>query len=181
MSTTPPQGPQGGPRLKTRDDDARGAPVGRFGNPGFTPTDAQRQRARTLGQAVAEHSERYIAADLGISLSTLRRHFEDDILAARAEMIASAGAQMISKALRGDDAVNAEGKLIAPGNLDALKFLLARRAGWSTKVEFGGRGGGPIESVDLSTFSPEQLREYGRLAAISAGLDPDEIVGPAGD
>lgn len=143
------------------------------------PTDEQRARVRLLAQSISEYSEPLIAADLGISKDTLRRHFAEDMAKARAEMVAAAGAQLISKALRGDDAVGPDGKLLAPGNLDALKFLLARRAGWTTKVEMTGRDGGPVETkvMDLSNMTPEALREYGRQAAIQAGLDPDEVVG----
>lgn len=51
---------------------------------------------------------------------------------------------------------------------------------WSPK-EFGerseltGRNGGPIEIVDLTRLSAEQLEQYGRLAAIAEGEDPELV------
>lgn len=187
MSTTPPEAPKGGARPKVRDDDARGNTAGsregtehegRKGNLPFTPTEAQRERVRTLAKAITEISNEKIAIQLGISRSTLERHFADDLLLGRAELATQAGAQLISLALQGDGAKNDKGKVIAPGNLDALKFLLARRCGWSTKVEMTGKDGRPVETIDLSGMSAAALREYGRQAAIQAGLDPDEAVGP---
>lgn len=43
------------------------------------------------------------------------------------------------------------------------------------KVELTGRNGGPIETVDLSRLSQEQLEQYGRLAAIAEGEDPELV------
>lgn len=170
MSTTLPQGPQGGPRPKTRDDDERGAPPGRFGNAPFAPTEEQRLKVRTYAKTFPVHGEHYIARLIGVSRDTLRRHFADDLELGRAEMLASVGSQMINRAL------NAEAETVK-GDLDAQKFILARLGGWTTKVEVGGRGGRPIEHVDLSRLTAEQLEEYGRLAAIAEGLDPEDVVG----
>lgn len=178
MSTTPPAGQNGGARPKVRDDDARGAEPGHFGQKPFVPTEEQRAQVRNLAMAISEVSNEKIAVKLGISRSTLERHFENDLALGRADLAAQAGAQLISLALQGEGAKNAEGKVIAPGNLDALKFLLARRCAWTTKVEMTGKDGRPMEVVDLTGLSPAALREYGRQAAIQQGLDPDEAVGP---
>lgn len=167
--------------IKARDDDQRGAPKGKFGNPPFVPTEEQRQQAKTLSQVFPRHAEHFIAAKMGISRSTLERHFRDDMTLGRAEMLASVGAQLIQLAIRGKDAVNTDGKLLAPGDLDAMKFILARLGGWTTKVEMTGKDGGPIESVDLSRLSKKDLEEYGRLAALAEGLDPEEVVGHTDD
>lgn len=185
MSTTHTQAAN----AKRRADDARGTPPGagtiepshggRIGNPPHVPTEETRARVRVLAQSISEYANHLIAADIGISRQTLDRYYKGDIDRGRAGMVAAAGAQLISKALRGDDAVGPDGKLLAPGNLEALKFLLARRGGWTTKVEMTGRDGRPVETVDLSNMTVEALREYGRQAAIQAGLDPDEAVGPA--
>lgn len=165
MPTTPPE-----PKVPAkRADDARGAPKGHFGQPPFIPTDEQRAQVRTYAKTFPIHGEHYIARLLGISRDTLRRHFADDMELGRAEMLASIGSQVITRAL------NAEADS-AKGDLDAQKFVLARLGGWTTKVEVGGRDGRPIETVDLSRLSGEQLEEYGRLAALAEGLDPDEVV-----
>lgn len=185
MSTTP----QKPANAKRRPDDARGTPAGagtvearnggRIGNPPYAPTDDSRSRVRTLAQVHPEHSNHRIAAQLGISRSTLERHHREDIDFGRAQMISAIGAQMIQRALKGNDAVDAEGNPLCPGDIDAQKFILARLGGWSTKIEMTGKGGAPVEMIDLSGMTPEALREYGRQAAIQAGLDPDEAVGPA--
>ncbi|MEJ7831318.1 MAG: hypothetical protein WKF79_00245 [Nocardioides sp.] len=167
MSTTPPDGPQTG----KRPDDARGAPPGRFGNVPFVPTEEQRREVRTYAKTFPVHGEHHIATLIGVSRDTLRRHFKDDLDLGRAQMLAGIGAQVITRAM---DA----GAATAKGDLDAQKFILARLGGWSTKVEMTGKGGGALETVDLSGMTPAALREYGRQAAIAAGVDPDEAVGP---
>ncbi len=175
MSTTPDK-PQTAPNQKTRDDDARGAPKGRFGNPPFVPTDEQRQKVRTYAKTFPVHGEHYIARLIGVSRDTLRRHFADDLELGRAEMLASVGSQVINRA------INAESET-AKGDLDAQKFILARLGGWTTKVEVGDKArqpfGGP--APDLSRLTDEQLEEYGRLAALAEGLDPDEVVDAGAD
>lgn len=170
---------------KRRDDDGRGCKPGeatmerpngsRIGNPPFVPTDEQREKVRTYAKVFPPHAQRNIALLIGCSEDTLQRHFRDDIDLGRAEMLASVGSQMISRALNADK-TGPDGTPIAKGDLDAQKFILARLGGWSTKVEMTGKGGGPIESVDLSKFTPEQLAEYGRLAAIAEGVDPEDVV-----
>lgn len=55
-----------------------------------------------------------------------------------------------------------------------LPMDLASNHGWVTgRGEVSGRGGRPIEHVDLSRLTAEELEVYGRLAAKAAGLDPD--------
>lgn len=174
MSTTPEK-PLTAHNQKTRDDDARGAPKGRFGNPPFVPTDEQRQKVRTYAKTFPVHGEHYIARLIGVSRDTLRRHFADDLELGRAEMLASVGSQVINRAL------NAESET-AKGDLDAQKFILARLGGWTTKVEVGEKASRPFGgSVDLSRLTDEQLAEYGRLAALAEGLDPDDVVGSDDD
>ena len=162
-----------------RPDDARGTPPGagtvvmehggRIGNPPFVPTEEQCQKVRTYAKTFPPHGEHLIARLMGFSRDTLRRHFEEDMELGRAEMLAAIGSQMINRAMNADSET-------AKGDIDAQKFILARLGGWTTKVEMTGRGGRPIEHVDLSRLSAEQLEEYGRLAAIAEGLDPEEVM-----
>lgn len=147
---------------------------GRRGNLPFEPTEEQRAKVRTLAKTFPVHGEHYIARLMGFSRDTLRRHFSDDMEMGRAEMLASVGSQMVNRAL------DSENKTVK-GDLDAQKYILARLGGWTTKVELAGRDGRPIETVDLSGMTPAALREYGRVAAIQQGLDPDEAVGPSLD
>jgi hypothetical protein len=171
---------------KTRTDDARGTPPGagtveganggRIGNPPFTATDEQRARVRQLAKVFPVHAEHLIARMMGFSRDTLRRHFADEMELGRAEMLAAVGSQMIARAMDAD-ARTAEGKSAARGDLDAQKFILARLGGWTTKVEVGEKAAAPYGGAvpDLSRFNEEELAEYGRLAAIAEGADPDEV------
>lgn len=170
------------PKAKKKTGSRRGTPKGkaaleqphggRIGNPPFQPTEEQRELVRTYAKTFPVHAEENIATLLGIHRSTLRLHFGADIKLARAQMLASVGAQMINRAM---DAINQTVK----GDIEAQKFVLARLGGWTTKVELTGRDGAPVETIDLSGMSAEALREYGRNAAIAEGLDPDEVVGPS--
>jgi hypothetical protein len=176
MSENAPETPGGedrrDPRFahpKARPDDARGAPRGHFGNPAFVPTDDQRAKVRTLAKAFPPAAEHFIARLIGIERTTLRKYFADDLELGRAEMLAAVASQFINRAL---DAAAPTAK----GDSDAQKFILARLAHWSSKVEMTGRDGGPIETIDLSRLNAEQLAAYGRLAAIASGVDPDTIV-----
>lgn len=129
---------------------------GRIGQPAFVPTDEQRHKVRQLAKAFPPSGERYIARLLDISLDTLRKYFGGDLELGRAEMLAAVGAQFINRALDAEK-VDGEGQKLAKGDLDAQKFVLARLAGWSTKVEHSGPGGGPVavRTFDLSQLSPE--------------------------
>jgi hypothetical protein len=170
MSTTPDK-PLTAHNQKTRDDDARGAPKGTFGNPPFQPTEEQRLKVRTYAKTFPVHGEHYIARLIGVSRDTLRRHFADDLELGRAEMLASVGSQMVNRAINADSET-------AKGDLDAQKFILARLGGWTTKVEVGDKAARPFGGrVDLSRLNDDQLAEYGRLAALAEGLDPDDVVG----
>jgi hypothetical protein len=167
----------GGARPKVRDDDERGAPPGRFGNQPFVPSDEQRAKVRTLAKTMkAEQpaAKEWIAAQMGFSVSTLDRHFAEDLIAGRAEVVASLGATLIGVAMGTITEISRE-------RLDAIKYALARIGGWSSKLEMSGPNGRPIETVDLSRLSPKQLEEYGRLAAIAEGLDPEGVVGDSSD
>lgn len=163
------QTPRGGPQPKVRADDRRGAPKGHRGNVPFIPTDDQRAKVRAHAKVFPIHAEHYIAVLIGVSLSTLRRHFADDLLLGRAEMLAAVGAQFVNRAM------NAENEAIK-GDQDSQKFILARLGGWTTKVEVGDKARQPFggEAVDLSRLSDAELAEYGRLAAIAEGHDPDD-------
>lgn len=171
-----PQPARGGPQPKVREDDARGASKGSFGQAPFIPTDEQREKVRAHAKVFPIHAEHYIAALMGFSVSTLRRHFADDLTLGRAEMLASVGAQMVNRSM------NADAETVK-GDIDAQKFILARLGGWTTKVEVGDKARAPFGGapVDLSRLSDADLAEYGRLAAIAEGLDPDDVLGQPDD
>ena len=143
---------------------------GAIGNPPFQPTDEQRAKVRTYAKVFPRHGEHYIARLVGVSRTTLRKYFEDDLLLGRAEMLASVGSQMINRAI---DA-NSES---VKGDLEAQKYILARMGGWTTKVETGDKAGLLFggDGPDLSRFSDEELALYGKLCEAHEGLESDEI------
>lgn len=146
---------------------------GTIGNPPFVATDEQRARVRELAQIFPPAGEHYIASLLGIARDTLRRHFADDLVIGRAELIEKVGSQMIARALKSDDDE-------AKGDFQAQRLVLTTRGGWSEKHEHTGKDGGPIEhrtKPDLSVLSDEELEDYGRLSAKLEGRDPDDVVG----
>lgn len=177
MATTPPDAPdKRHSHPKVRDDDARGAPPGQKGVVPFAPTDEQRAKVRTLAKTMkAEQpaARAWIASQMGFSVATLDRHFKDELVAGRGEVVASLGAWLIGVAMG-----TITGEAVTRERMDAVKYALARIGGWSAKVEMSGPDGRAVEVVDLSGMSAAALREYGRQAAIQAGLDPDEAVGP---
>ena len=61
--------------------------------------------------------------------------------------------------------------------------IIARDLGLVDKSanEHIGRGGGPIETVDLSKLTPEQLEAYGQLALAYEGQSTDGAAEPAQD
>jgi hypothetical protein len=165
--------PDAAPEAPERED-RRGAPPGHFGNVAFVPTEAQRQKVRTLAKTMKHEqlaARSWIASQMGFSVATLDRHFMEDMVAGRAEVVASLGATLIGVAMGTIKEISRE-------RLDAIKYALARIGGWSSKVEMSGPAGGPVQTVDLTGLSAAALREYGRQAALQMGLDPDEAVGP---
>lgn len=167
---------------KIRDDDARGTPPGagtregknggRIGNPPFVPTDEQREKVREMAKVFPIQGEHFIARLMGFSRDTLRRHFADDMEMGRAQVMFDLGSQMMEHARNGTTDK-------AKGNLDALKFTLARLGGWSTKVEMTGRDGGPIRhaNFDLTKLSDEEKRAL--LPVLDKLIDSGEADGGA--
>lgn len=65
------------------------------------------------------------------------------------------------------------------GNVAMQIWLGKQMLGQRDKSELTGRDGGPIEHVDLSNLTEQELTAYGRLAAKAAGLDPEAVIGEA--
>lgn len=144
------------------EDDA--PPVNKGGRPPHQPTPESRARVRRLAKVA---SQEQIARKMGFSVETLVRHYGDEWQDAQLGAILAVKTKLLSQALRGS--VNAQFKF--------LQMMGAVRQ----SVELTGPGGGPIQHVDLTRLSREELAEYGRLAAIAEGIDPDSIlIEPAG-
>jgi AraC-like DNA-binding protein len=132
----------GGARPKTRADDRRGhRPPGQPHVMPFEATDDQRAKVKEYARVCNDDQ---IAILVGISVSTLQRHFRAELDEGRAQVTATIGAKLIAQALAGDKA--------------SMIFYLKTRGGWSQKHELVGKDGGPIRTFDLSGYSPEQLK-----------------------
>ncbi len=131
----------GGPRPKTRPDDRRGGTPGIPGQPAYTPSHDEREKVRDYARVCNEDQ---IAILLGISVSTLQRHFKAELEQARAQTSALIGSKLIAQALSGDKT--------------AMIFYLKTRGGWAQKHEIAGKDGGPIRTFDLSGYAPDDLK-----------------------
>jgi len=168
----------GAPRLAPGEHDGRvrcGTPAGastmelatggRIGNPPHVVTEEMRREIRTLAKVVTQEMA---AISLKISVSTIRRHYQADWDEGSVEAIASVGGMLLQRALKGDPTAQ-------------MFFLNTRgKAAYSRRTEITGKDGGPVETVDLSKMTPEQLDDYERLCRASLGIGPDDEL-PAGD
>lgn len=120
---------------------------------GYTANDADRlfvSRSVRAGSRIND-----IADCLNITDDTLRKHFRYEIMTARETLKASA--------------VGVLEDSLQDGSLDAAKYVLSRVAGWSetNKTEVTGKDGGPVQSIDLASLTPEQLKALEAIGAIA--------------
>lgn len=112
----------------------------------YKPTEADREfvrRAIVAGTSVDETADAMNLTD-----DTLRKHFRFEIMTAR-ETLKGKAVKTLEDALE-------------DGSLDAAKFVLARRAGWSEKSEHDLRssdGSMSQTSIDASRLSDAVLQE----------------------
>lgn len=86
------------------------------GRPAHEPTDEQREAVRVMAACGVRHDA--IAAIVGVSDETLRKHYGHELAHGNAEVIRDVANALIARALgEGPDAVNAQ------------KFFLERRGG----------------------------------------------------
>jgi hypothetical protein len=135
---------------------------GQIGNPPHEVTEEMRAQVRLLAKV---SDQEVIAATLKISPNTLRRHYHDDYLAGRREAIQGVKSKLLTQALGGS--VNA-----------AWKYLQLMGEVKRQPIAVTGPDGGPVQTVDvdLTRLSGQQLKDYGRLAALAEGIDPDSIL-----
>lgn len=125
------------------------------------PTDESRARVRQL--AKVKTSKTSIAKEMGIGPTAFARHYTEDWEQGRGEAESAVLAKLLAQGLAGN--ANAGFKYLTLMGMVAPK-----------RVEVTGKDGGPVEHVDLSRLTAEQLEQYGRLAATAAGVDPDSIL-----
>ena len=129
----------------------------RGGTPPFVATDEQRRLAMIF--AAAGHTQKTIAAKLGISIDTMQRHLKTEWDEGRGFANSMLGEVLFKEAMKGD--------------VQAIREWFDRRGGpeWRRRVasEHSGPDGSPIrlEPVpprrDLSHLSEEELEQFHRL------------------
>lgn len=153
--------PKRRPAAKKRQD-KRGTPKGagtvrasggKIGNPPFEATAEQRKLVESHAAVGTPHE--IIAELLDISADTLVRHFRKELDQGLARMNSRIGG-LVAKAALG-------------GCKTRQIFWMKTRAGWATRHELSGPGGGPIPTatrpaLDPSKLTKKELQELERLA-----------------
>lgn len=107
------------------------------GRKAFAPTDADRRIVRLLRAAGVPPAE--IARELGVAERTMRKHLATEMADGRAAIVARIGAQVVRKALAGDNQM--------------MIFYLKNHGGdaWRDKLrhEYAGPDGESLEPPDL--------------------------------
>ncbi len=111
------------------------------------PTDASRKQVEALASFGVPRHE--IATVVGICGTTLAKHYGETLETAATKANSLIAQSLFNRALKGDGAAATS----------AAIFWLKARAGWREKDvhEITGPGGGPIQMVDVSRLSDEQL------------------------
>lgn len=120
------------------------------------------QTAMQVRELATERPRESVARKLGISLTTLKTHYEADYVLGQDEGEATLMAKLFN-----------QGKA---GNANAAWKWMARKGLTVPERQPGDVPGRKIGQIDLSRLNDDQLEQYGRLAAIAEGLDPDAII-----
>ncbi len=137
------------------------------GRPPHRPTDKSRREVEALsGYGIPEHE---IARVVGISKPTLLKHYREELDQGITKANAKVAESLFRKAI-GD----------GPQAITAAIFWAKTRMRWKEPAqshEIAGANGGPIQHVDLSRATDEQLAAlaalFGPLAAAGAAADGD--------
>ncbi len=148
MAAGDPDEKRGGPRLKKRPDDKRGARPGQTTMDGVTggsigqaphvydPEIARqvREKARLGGDQID------IADDFDISITTLSKYYGREWAHGHRMLIRAIGGKAYEKALKGDNSM--------------IRFVMQTKGGWAKNIALQGAGGGPIQHAvfDFSSF-----------------------------
>lgn len=141
------------------------AAPGRIGNPPHEVTDEMLDKVRLLAKVCDSYEAVAVtlrSEGVQISAATIQRHYHAEYMEGRRTAINGLRSKLMTAAMGGS--VNAIWKALC------LLGEVKRQP-----IEVTGPGGGPVQTVDLTRLSDKQLEEYGRLAAIAEGIDPDSI------
>lgn len=159
-----------------------------MGRPPFKPTDDQREQVEAYVSYGATHEE--IAELIGVTPKTLRAHFRAELDRGSLKANMKVAGSVFRQAVGAPAVYDENGQCIREEQkpiFAASAFWMKCRAGWreTSRMELTGKDGGPVETIDLSKATDEQLKAledvFGPLAAASgddAGDSGGE--GPAG-
>lgn len=128
----------------------------------YEPSDEDRRKVEAMIGAVHLTLEE-VAVVMGVSLTTVKEHFREEIARARANMKSQAGLKLFQIAMK-------------DGHRDqfrALKFWLQTRARYSTTVNVQVEGSveHTVESPMLADLRHLPLEQLQQLESIAAALD----------
>lgn len=131
------------------------------GKPKVFEATADQRKLVELYTALGNTQEQ-VALLLGVSIDTLQRHFRDELNTGALRANAMIGGKLFNKALAGDNA--------------SIFFWLKTRARWRESAqqhEHSGPGGLPIETMDLTHLTDDELRQWQSIRAKINGDDDD--------
>ncbi len=150
----------GGPRFKTREDDARGLNRDDHGRQApHIPTD--QTRALVAKYAITLTLPK-IAKIRGCTQDTIIRYYRDEIDMAVVEAEEEIGSGLYAKA--------------KGGHFPSIVFWLQTRAKWTRKIDIGlgGVNGGPVDIRNLDKLTDAELELLERAAEVAARMDSGE-------
>jgi hypothetical protein len=166
-TTSPSKGPRGRTASKVKSKPARKAapktaPAKRpGGRPQYQPTADQRRQVQIMtSTGIARELQAKI---LKISPDTLRARFPEELEVGKATMLAEVAGNLFKIATGAT----------AQAAVSAM-FIMKTQAGWreTSRHEHSGPGGGPIEHVDLTSFSDDDLATLDAILARAADKRP---------
>lgn len=129
------------------------------GMPAHEPTQQQRAQVEMLAAYGIKQDD--IAKLIGVSDVTLRAHYRNELDLGAAKVTAQVANALVKKALsERPDAVN------------AAKFYLQAKAGWSEKQAVEHSGAVTVSGPNLSDLSDDELDQLEALASRMAGKQP---------
>ena len=134
---------RGGPR-----PNAGGARPG-AGRPAFEPTAEERKKVETLSGYGLPMDQIAILIRDGISIDTLRAHFETELKSGKAKANGQIAQTLFQKAMSGSEA--------------AMIWWTKSQMRWSERHEITGADGGPIKTENATTVTLDPGEAYKRL------------------
>jgi hypothetical protein len=145
--------------------------------PAFQPTDAMRRQVEAFVAYGATHDE--IAGLVGCAPKTLRRHFRAELDRGDVQARMKVAESLMLQAVGAPAVYDEEGRELRkeqPRVVAAGIFWMKTRARWrdTNHLELTGANGGPVQHVDLTKATDEQLSALEALFGPIAGAGGDD-------